>query len=300
MKLVSIGEVEGFYYKPRIDKDVLRRYSEELICLSACIAGVVPRHILRGELETAEKTMLEYLDIFGRDHYYLEIQNHGLPEEATVRQELRRLAQKHGIKLVATNDLHYIRKEDASGQDILLCIQTNARYLDPQRMRFNNDSYYLKSREEMEELFPEDQEALDNTLEIAERCNVQLEFGHLLLPEFPLPPGETMDGYLRKLCEEGFPSRYPEDDGTARKRMEYELGIIRQMGYSGYFLIVWDFINYSRRHDIPVGPGRGSAAGSIVAYLTGITSIDPLKYNLIFERFLNPERVYPIFGIPRY
>lgn len=291
MKLVSIGEVEGFYYKPRIDKDVLRRYSEGLICLSACIAGEVPRHILRGELETAEKTMLEYLDIFGRDHYYLEIQNHGLPEEATVRQELRRLAQKHGIKLVATNDLHYIRKEDASGQDILLCIQTNARYLDPQRMRFNNDSYYLKSREEMEELFPEDQEALDNTLEIAERCNVQLEFGHLLLPEFPLPPGETMDGYLRKLCEEGFPSRYPEDDGTARKRMEYELGIIRQMGYSGYFLIVWDFINYSRRHDIPVGPGRGSAAGSIVAYLTGITSIDPLKYNLIFERFLNPERV---------
>lgn len=291
MKLVSIGEVEGFYYKPRIDKEVLRQHSEGLICLSACIAGEVPRHLIRGELETAEKTMLEYLDIFDRDHYYLEIQNHGLPEEATVRRELHRLAQKHNIKLVATNDLHYIHKEDASGQDILLCIQTNARYLDPQRMRFNNDSYYLKSREEMEAIFPEDQEALDNTLEIAQRCSLELEFGHLLLPEFPLPPGETMDGFLRKLCEEGFPSRYPQDDGTARKRMEYELGIIKQMGYSGYFLIVWDFINYSRTHDIPVGPGRGSAAGSIVAYLTGITNIDPLKYNLIFERFLNPERV---------
>lgn len=291
MKLVSIGEVEGFYYKPRIDMDVLRQYSEGLICLSACIAGEVPRHILRGELETAEKVMLEYLDIFGRDRYYLEIQNHDLPEEKTVREELHKLAKKHNIKLVATNDLHYIHRSDASGQDILLCIQTNANYLDPTRMRFNNDSYYLKSREEMEQLFPEDQEALDNTLEIAERCNLTLEFGHLLLPEFPLPEGETMDGYLRKLCEESFPKRYPNDDGTARKRLEYELGIIKQMGYSGYFLIVWDFINYSRTHDIPVGPGRGSAAGSIVAYLTGITSIDPLKYNLIFERFLNPERV---------
>ena len=291
MKIVSIGEVEGFYYKPRIDMDVLRQYHEGLICLSACVAGEVPRHILRGELETAEKVMLEYLDIFGRDHYYLEIQNHGLPEEATVRRELHALAKKHGIKLVATNDLHYIHKEDAAGQDILLCIQTNARYLDPQRMRFNNDSYYLKSREEMEEIFPDDPEALDNTLEIADKCNLELEFGHLLLPEFPLPEGETMDGFLRKLCEQGFPSRYPDDDGTARKRMEYELGIIKQMGYSGYFLIVWDFINYARTHDIPVGPGRGSAAGSIVAYLTGITSIDPLKYNLIFERFLNPERV---------
>ena len=291
MKIVSIGEVEGFYYKPRIDMDVLRKYKDGLICLSACVAGELPRHILRGELDTAEQVLQTYLDIFGPDHYYLEIQNHGLPEEKTVREELHKLAKKYNLKLVATNDLHYIHKEDAAGQDILLCIQTNARYLDPQRMRFNNDSYYLKSREEMEQIFPEDQEALDTTLEIADKCNLTLEFGHLLLPEFPLPPGETMDGYLRKLCEEGFPSRYPDDDGTARKRLEYELGIIKQMGYSGYFLIVWDFINYSRTHDIPVGPGRGSAAGSIVAYLTGITNIDPLKYNLIFERFLNPERV---------
>ncbi|MCH3950723.1 MAG: DNA polymerase III subunit alpha [Acidaminococcus sp.] len=292
MKLVSIGQVEGFYYKPRIDKEVLRKYHEGLICLSACVAGEVPRHIVRGELETAEKVMLEYLDIFGPDHYYLEIQNHGLPEEKTVSAELHRLAAKHHVKLVATNDLHYVKKEDAAGQDMLLCIQTGAHYLEPDRMRFNNDSYYLKSREEMEAIFPDDQEALDNTLEIAQRCDLTLEFGHLLLPEFPLPEGETsMDSYLRKLCEKGFGELYPNDDGTAKKRMEYELGIIKQMGYSGYFLIVWDFINYCRTHDIPVGPGRGSAAGSIVAYLTGITDIDPLKYNLIFERFLNPERV---------
>ena len=200
MKLVSIGEVEGFYYKPRIDKEVLRQHSEGLICLSACIAGEVPRHLIRGELETAEKTMLEYLDIFDRDHYYLEIQNHGLPEEATVRRELHRLAQKHNIKLVATNDLHYIHKEDASGQDILLCIQTNARYLDPQRMRFNNDSYYLKSREEMEALFPEDREALDNTLEIAENAIWNWNSAICSCRNSPCLL-ETMDGFLRKLCE---------------------------------------------------------------------------------------------------
>ncbi len=292
MKLVSIGEVEGFYYKPRIDKEVLRQYSKGLICLSACVAGEVPRHILRGEMETAEKVMLEYVDIFGKDNYFLEIQNHDLPEEATVDAFLRKMAAKHGIGLVATNDLHYVRKEDAAGQDILLCIQTDSQYLDPHRMRFNNDMYYLKSYDEMLQRFPNDQEALANTLQIAERCNLELEFGHLLLPEFPLPAGETsMDSYLRHLCDAGFPSRYAADDTAAKDRMEYELGIIKQMGYSGYFLIVWDFINYCRTHDIPVGPGRGSAAGSIVAYLTGITNIDPLKYNLIFERFLNPERI---------
>lgn len=292
MKIVSIGEVEGFYYKPRIDKEVLRKYSKGLICLSACIAGELPRHIIRGELETAEKVLQEYLDIFGKDHYFLEIQNHDLKEEKIVDEHLRKLAKKYDLGLVATNDLHYVRRADAAGQDILLCIQTNAQYTDPNRMRFNNDMYYLKSREEMEERFPEDVDALDNTLKIAERCNVTLEFGHLLLPEFPLPEGMTsMDEYLRTLCEEGYASRYAADDVKARERLEYELGIIKQMGYSGYFLIVWDFINYCRTHDIPVGPGRGSAAGSIVAYLTGITNIDPLKYNLIFERFLNPERV---------
>ncbi|NLU44739.1 MAG: DNA polymerase III subunit alpha [Acholeplasmataceae bacterium] len=291
MKLVSIGQLEGVYYKPRIDKEVLRQYSKGLICLSACVAGEVPRHIIRGELETAERVMLEYLDIFDRDHYFLEIQNHDLPEERIVSEQLRKLAAKHHIGLVATNDLHYVRRDDAGGQDILLCIQTNARYIDPKRMRFNNDMYYLKTRKEMEERFPEDKEALDNTLKIAERCNLELEFGHLLLPKFPLPEGTTAMGYLRKLCEEGFPSRYDAGDKKALERLEYELDIIEQMGYPGYFLIVWDFINYCRNNDIPVGPGRGSAAGSIVAYLTGITNIDPLKYDLIFERFLNPERV---------
>ncbi|MCH3914679.1 MAG: DNA polymerase III subunit alpha [Acidaminococcaceae bacterium] len=292
MKLVSIGEVEGFYYKPRIDKEVLRKYSKGLICLSACVAGEVPRHVLRRELETAEKVLQEYLDIFGKDNYFLEIQNHGLPEEATNNAFLHKMAAKYGLGLVATNDLHYVRREDAAGQDILLCIQTNSQYLDPHRMRFNNDMYYLKSYDEMLQRFPEDEAALANTVKIAERCNLELEFGHLLLPEFPLPAGETsMDSYLRRLCDEGFPSHYPMDDTKAKERMEYELGIIKQMGYSGYFLIVWDFINYCKTHDIPVGPGRGSAAGSIVAYLTGITNIDPLKYNLIFERFLNPERI---------
>jgi len=292
MKLVSIGEVEGFYYKPRIDKEVLRKYSKGLICLSACVAGEVPKHILRGELETAEQVMQEYLNIFGKDHYFLEIQNHDLPEEKIVDEQLRKLAVKYGIGLVATNDLHYVRREDAAGQDILLCIQTNAQYTDPHRMRFNNDMYYLKSRQEMAERFPDDVDALNNTLKIAQRCNVTLEFGHLLLPEFPLPAGTTsMDDYLRHLCETGYPSRYAAEDVKAKERLEYELGIIKQMGYSGYFLIVWDFINYCRQNDIPVGPGRGSAAGSIVAYLTGITNIDPLKYNLIFERFLNPERI---------
>ena len=292
MKLVSIGEVEGFYYKPRIDKEVLRKYSKGLICLSACVAGEVPKHILRGELETAEQVMQEYLNIFGKDHYFLEIQNHDLPEEKIVDEQLRKLAVKYGIGLVATNDLHYVRREDAAGQDVLLCIQTNAQYTDPHRMRFNNDMYYLKSRQEMAERFPDDVDALNNTLKIAQRCNVTLEFGHLLLPEFPLPAGVTsMDDYLRHLCEMGYPSRYAAEDVKAKERLEYELGIIKQMGYSGYFLIVWDFINYCRQNDIPVGPGRGSAAGSIVAYLTGITNIDPLKYNLIFERFLNPERI---------
>lgn len=291
MKLVSIGQLEGVYYKPRIDKEVLRQYSKGLICLSACVAGEVQKHILRGEMETAERVMLEYLDIFDRDHYFLEIQNHDLPEEKIVAAKFRELAAQYNIGLVATNDLHYVHREDAAGQDILLCIQTNARYNDPNRMRFNNDMYYLKSREEMEERFPEDEEALNNTVKIAERCNLELEFGHLLLPKFPLPEGTTGMEYLRKLCEDGFASRYSANDKVALERLEYELGIIEQMGYPGYFLIVWDFINYCRHNDIPVGPGRGSAAGSIVAYLTGITNIDPLKYNLIFERFLNPERI---------
>lgn len=291
MKIVSKGQLEGFYYKPRVDKDVLRTYSEGIICLSACIAGEVPRLINSGNMDGARRCVQEYIDIFGKDNYFLEIQNHAIPEEKTAAEGLRQLAQEFGIGLVATNDLHYVRREDAEAQDVLLCIQTTSNVDDPGRMRFPNDSFYLKSAEEMAELFGGYPEALENTCRIADRCNVKLEFGHLLLPEFPVPEGFDAVSYLRHLCEEALPERYEVVDETVRKRLDFELDIINTMGYACYFLIVWDFINYCRSHDIPVGPGRGSAAGSIVAYLLRITNIEPLRYHLLFERFLNPERV---------
>ena len=292
MRLVSLAHLEGFYYKPRIDKDILRKYSEGLICLSACVAGEVPVKILQRDIDGAERAAQEYIDIFGKENYFFEIQDHGLDEERIVARELKRMAQKFGIGLVATNDLHYVEREDAEAQDVLLCIQTGSTVDDPKRMKFANDQFYLKSYEEMAELFGDCPEALENTVKIAERCNVTLEFGHLLLPEFPIPKEyANATEYLRSLCMQGLPSRYPQADEKVMQRLDYELGIIDRMGYSCYFLIVWDFINYSRKNDIPVGPGRGSAAGSIVAYLLGITSIDPLKYDLLFERFLNPERV---------
>lgn len=291
MKLVSLGHIEGFYYKPRIDKDILRQYSKGIICLSACIAGEIPVQILSGNLEGAERSLLDYLDIFGKENFFLEIQNHDLEEENKVNNELKRLAKKYDLGLVATNDLHYVRRDDAEAQDVLLCIQTTSTVDDPKRMKFPNDHFYLKSEEEMRARFSDVPEALENTSKIAERCNVELSFGNLLLPKFPIPEGLTADIYLRQLCLEGMPSRYPEPSAEVWQRLEYELGIINKMGYDCYFLIVWDFISYSRRNDIPVGPGRGSAAGSIVAYLLGITNIDPLKYDLLFERFLNPERV---------
>ena len=291
MKIVSKGQLEGFYYKPRVDKDILRTYSEGIICLSACIAGEVPRLINSGNMDGARRCVQEYIDIFGKDNYFLEIQNHDIPEEKTAAEGLRQLAQEFGIGLVATNDLHYVRREDAEAQDVLLCIQTTSNVDDPGRMRFPNDSFYLKSAEEMEELFGGYPEALENTCRIADRCNVKLEFGHLLLPEFPVPDGFDAVSYLRHLCEEALPERYEVVDETVRKRLDFELDIINTMGYACYFLIVWDFINYCRSHDIPVGPGRGSAAGSIVAYLLRITNIEPLRYHLLFERFLNPERV---------
>lgn len=291
MKIVSKGQLEGFYYKPRVDKDVLRTYSEGIICLSACIAGEVPRLINSGNMDGARRCVQEYIDIFGKDNYFLEIQNHDIPEEKTAAEGLRQLAQEFGIGLVATNDLHYVRREDAEAQDVLLCIQTTSNVDDPGRMRFPNDSFYLKSAEEMAELFGSYLEALENTCRIADRCNVKLEFGHLLLPEFPVPEGFDAVSYLRHLCEEALPERYEVVDETVRKRLDFELDIINTMGYACYFLIVWDFINYCRSHDIPVGPGRGSAAGSIVAYLLRITNIEPLRYHLLFERFLNPERV---------
>lgn len=291
MRIVSKGQLEGFYYKPRVDKDILRTYSEGIICLSACIAGEVPRLINSGNMDGARRCVQEYIDIFGKNNYFLEIQNHDIPEEKTAAEGLRQLAQEFGIGLVATNDLHYVRREDAEAQDVLLCIQTTSNVDDPGRMRFPNDSFYLKSAEEMAELFGGYPEALENTCRIADRCNVKLEFGHLLLPEFPVPEGFDAVSYLRHLCEEALPERYEVVDETVRKRLDFELDIINTMGYACYFLIVWDFINYCRSHDIPVGPGRGSAAGSIVAYLLRITNIEPLRYHLLFERFLNPERV---------
>ena len=313
VKLVSLGFIDGFYRKPRIDKDILRQYSKGIICLSACIQGEVPQMILQRNLDGAERALQEYIDIFGKDNFFLEMQNHDLEEERTVNQQLHIFAEKYGVKLVVTNDIHYVKREDASAQDVLLCIQTNKNVDDPDRMRFNNDWYYCKSYEEMRALFPNDEEALHNTHAIAERCNVDLTFGQLLLPEFPIPQEYHNDAneYVRALCEEEIPKRYGalltklSEDNRKKKekeiqdRLQYELGVIRQMGYAAYFLIVWDFIHYCRSHKdaagnpdpIPVGPGRGSAAGSIVAYLLHITNIDPLDFDLLFERFLNPQRV---------
>ena len=291
MKIVSKGQLEGFYYKPRVDKDILRTYSEGIICLSACIAGELPRLINSGNMDGARRCVQEYIDIFGKDNYFLEIQDHAIPEEKTAAEGLKQLAKEFGLGLVATNDLHYVRREDAEAQDILLCIQTTSNVDDPTRMRFPNDSFYLKSADEMAALFGDCPEALENTNKIADRCHVKLEFGHLLLPEFPVPEGFDAVSYLRHLCEEALPERYEVVDEKVRERLEFELAIINTMGYACYFLIVWDFINYCRSHDIPVGPGRGSAAGSIVAYLLKITNIEPLRYHLLFERFLNPERV---------
>lgn len=291
MKIVSIGQVEGFYYKPRIDKDVLRAHSEGIICLSACIAGELPVLILQDNLEGARRCIQEYIDIFGKENYFLEIQDHDLPEEHKVTAALKQLANEFDLGLVATNDLHYVRREDAAAQDILLCIQTTSTVDEPDRMRFPNDSFYLKSYDEMAERFGDCPEALKNTTKIADRCNVKLEFGHLLLPEFPVPEGFDTAGYLRYLCEQELPKRYPVVDEKIRQRLEFELKIINDMGYDAYFLIVWDFINFCREKQIPVGPGRGSAAGSVVAYLLHITNVEPLRYHLLFERFLNPERV---------
>ena len=292
VKLVSLANIEGMYYKPRVDKELLRQYHEGIICLSACIAGDVPQALIQNNKEKADRLVREYVDIFGKDNYFLEIQNHGLPEERTANAGLIELAEKYGLGLAATNDSHYVRREDSEFHDILLCIQMSKTVDDPDRMRFNSDDYYLKSPEEMAALFPEYPEALSNTVKIAERCQVDFEFGHIQLPYYPIPEAYKDDeAYLRALCEKALPARYAEVTEEVSQRLEYELSIIHRMGYDSYFLIVWDFINHSREQGISVGPGRGSAAGSIVAYLLGITNLDPLKYDLLFERFLNPERV---------
>ncbi|MCR5175589.1 MAG: DNA polymerase III subunit alpha [Anaerovibrio sp.] len=291
VQLVSKANIEGMYYKPRIDKELLRQHSEGIICLSACIAGEVPAWILRGNMERAEIALKEYLEIFGKENYFIEIQNHGMPEESQANKGLIELAHKYDIGLVATNDAHYLTREASEFHDILLCIQMAKTVDDPARMRFSSDEYYLKSPEEMAGLFGDYPEAISNTVRIAERCHVEFDFESRHLPNFPLPEGMTDEQYLRSLCEENLSSHYPEETKEVRDRLEYELGVIHTMGFDSYFLIVWDFINYARGENIPVGPGRGSAAGSIVAYLLGITDIDPLKYSLLFERFLNPERV---------
>ena len=291
MKLVSIGYVDGYYYRPRIDMEVLREHSEGLIALSACMAGVLSRQILSNNYEEAKRRALEFIDIFGRDRYFVEIQDHGMVEQQKLNRGLVALAKELDLQLVATNDIHYVRREDAENQDVLMCIQMGKTVDDEDRLKMSTDQLYLKSEEEMEELFSYLPQALSNTQKIADRCQVEIEFGKLHLPKFDVPDGMTSYEYLKKLTDEGFQERYPNDDGSIRERLNYELSTIEQMGYVDYFLIVWDFIRYARDHGIMVGPGRGSAAGSVVSYCLHITNIDPIRYSLIFERFLNPERV---------
>ena len=291
-KLVSIGFTEGYYYKPRIDLETLEKYHEDLICCSACLAGSIPQAILNGDMEKAEETAMWYKNLFGED-YYLEIQTNTLKEQSLVNQKLVELSRKLNIPLVATNDAHYTRKEDAYNHEVLLCIQTGKKMSDVDRMRFATDDFYIKSPEEVKEFFPNLPEALENTVKIAEKCNVEFEFGHTILPNYEVPKEfSTHYDYFKKLCDDGIKIRYGENTPKEiLERMEYEISVIKKMGYVDYFLIVWDFINWAKSQGIPVGPGRGSGAGSIVAYAIGITDIDPIKYNLLFERFLNPERI---------
>lgn len=291
MKIVSKGFTEGYYYKPRVDMEVLRQYHEGVIALSACLAGEVQRYIMKGLYEEAKKQALKYLDCFGEGNYFLELQDHGMAEQATVNTALMKMSKELNIPLVATNDVHYTYEDDVEAHDLLLCIQTGKKVTDEDRMRYDGGQYYVKSEEEMRALFPYAQEALDNTAKIAERCNVEIRFHETKLPHYEVPEGYTPVSYLHKLCEDGFAKHYPDDDGTLMARMKYELEVIEQMGYVDYFLIVWDFINYAKANDIMVGPGRGSAAGSIVSYCLHITNIDPIHYQLLFERFLNPERI---------
>ncbi len=291
MKIVSKGFTEGYYYKPRVDMEVLREYHEGIIALSACLAGEVQRYIMKGLYEEAKKQALKYLDCFGEGNYFLELQDHGMAEQATVNTALMKMSRELNIPLVATNDVHYTYEDDVEAHDLLLCIQTGKKVTDEDRMRYDGGQYYVKSEEEMRALFPYAQEAIDNTAKIAERCNVEIRFHETKLPHYEVPEGYTSVSYLHKLCEDGFKQHYPNDDGTLMARMKYELQVIEQMGYVDYFLIVWDFINYAKSNDIMVGPGRGSAAGSIVSYCLHITNIDPIRYQLLFERFLNPERI---------
>ncbi len=298
MKIVSKGFTEGYYYKPRVDMEVLNHYHEGIIALSACLAGEVQRYISKGLLDEARKSARKYEACFGKGNYFLELQDHGIPEQKTVNMELMRMSKEMDIPLVATNDVHYTYAGDAESHDILLCLQTQKKLTDPDRMRYDGGQYYVKSEEEMKGLFPYAWEAVENTQRIADRCNVEIEFGVTKLPKYEVPEGYDSWTYLNKLCTDGLLERYGDENlpagqtgQTLRERLDYELGVIRKMGYVDYFLIVWDFINYAKSNGIPVGPGRGSAAGSIVSYCLKITNIDPIRYSLLFERFLNPERV---------
>ena len=291
-KLVSLGFIDGYYYKPRIDLEILEKYSDGLVCLSACLAGSVNQALLNGQNEKAEEIALWHKRVFGED-YYIEIQNNGIKEQVLANQKLVQLARKLDIPLVATNDAHYLKREDAYNHEVLLCIQTGKRMSDEDRMKFDTEELYVKSPEEMIDYFKAFPDAIENTVKIAEKCNVEFEFGHTILPNYEVPDGfETHYDYLEHLCKEGMKKRYGENiPEEYQKRAEYELGVIKKMGYVDYYLIVWDYIHFAKLNDIPVGPGRGSGAGSILAYAIEITDIDPMKYNLLFERFLNPERV---------
>lgn len=291
VKIVSKAHTEGFHYKPRADRELLERYKEGVIALSACIAGEIPQYILQDNIDGAKRALEWYLNTYGKDHFFLEIQNHGDPKELKAQDAILDLADEYGVQVVCTNDFHYVHKEDADAHDIKVCIQSGKKRDDVNRLKFYNDEFYLKSPEEMADLFPHVPEALANTVKIAERCHVEFDFTKHHLPHFDVPEGETSASYLRKVCEAEIPKHYEQDSVELRERINYELGVIGKMGFDDYFLIVWDYVKYSREHNILVGPGRGSAAGSVVAYLLGITGLDPLKYNLLFERFLNPERV---------
>ena len=291
MKIVSCGFTEGYYYRPRVDMEVLTQYHEGIIALSACLAGEVQRYIQKGLVDEAKKVAKKYENCFGKGNFFLELQDHGIPEQQMVNATLLNMSRELDIPLVVTNDVHYTYAEDAQPHDILLCLQTGKKLADEDRMRYEGGQYYVKSEEEMKGLFPYAWEAVENTQRIADRCHVEIEFGKYKVPHYEVPEGYDSWTYLNKLCQDGMAQRYPEDDGTLQKRLNHELEIIRNMGFVDYFLIVWDYINYCRENDIAVGPGRGSAAGSIVSYCLKITNIDPIKYNLLFERFLNPERV---------
>ena len=291
MKIVSRGFTEGYYYKPRVDMEVLEKYHEGIIALSACLAGEVQRYILKGLKDEAKKAALKYEKCFGKGNYFLEMQDHGIPEQQTVNAALLSMSRELDIPLVVTNDVHYTYDTDVESHDILLCIQTGKKLADEDRMRYEGGQYYVKSEQEMKALFPYAWEAVENTQRIADRCNVEIEFGVTKLPKFDVPQGYDSWTYLNKLCFDGLKERYENPDESLKERLNYELNVIKNMGYVDYFLIVWDFINYAKSQGIPVGPGRGSAAGSIVSYCLRITDIDPVKYSLLFERFLNPERV---------